>query len=50
MKYFQNEKKGNGIFWITFNDYIKFFDKIEICYYKKCICVKNIIIEKNRVK
>ena len=49
MKYFNNEKRDNGIFWIEYNDYIVFFDKTEICKIEKCICVKNIIIEKNRV-
>ncbi len=49
MKYFNNEKRDNGIFWIEYNDYIVFFDKTEICKIEKCICVKNVIIEKNRV-
>ena len=48
-KYFNNEKSDNGIFWIEYNDYINFFDKTEICKIEKCICVKNVIIEKNRV-
>ena len=49
MKYFNNEKRDTGIFWIEYNDYIVFFDKTEICKIEKCICVKNVIIEKNRV-
>ena len=49
MKFFNNEKRDNGIFWIEYKDYVNFFDKTEICIIEKSICVKNVIIEKNRV-
>ena len=41
--------KEDGIFWMEFEDYLKFFEETEICKAKRSICVKNIKINKDRI-
>ena len=41
--------KEDGIFWMEFSDYLKFFEETEICKAKRSICVKNVKITKDRI-
>ena len=42
--------KEDGMFWMEFDEYVKFFEETEICKTKQSLCVKNVKINKQRVK